>query len=228
MLETIENASYSHGDSILRPVSEDTLDPKERSCCICYQPFGPTPLTQGGSEVPVQLPCSHVFGETCILSWTLTNNSCPLCRRGVFGVDDHSTNQHFSIPRNPNDNNHTVLEEDDIWLDVNVWNNSIENHVQNTVSFTDSETPREFGIRDHSNVYVGTQSRTSAESLVCTEHHGSCHCFDQGDTSIHEHLTPPATAHSRYMYTLDFYLTEVGSQFENLDYRYNQWMDEYL
>ncbi|QPG72980.1 hypothetical protein FOA43_000284 [Brettanomyces nanus] len=32
------------------------------------------------SHVPVEMPCGHLFGRTCLYEWLKTNNSCPLCR----------------------------------------------------------------------------------------------------------------------------------------------------
>ncbi|KAF1834017.1 hypothetical protein BDW02DRAFT_579887 [Decorospora gaudefroyi] len=34
----------------------------------------------GDTELPMELPCGHVFGEACIAKWIATKNTCPLCR----------------------------------------------------------------------------------------------------------------------------------------------------
>lgn len=36
-------------------------------------------------EDPVKLPCNHVFGSRCILTWTETSDTCPLCRTSLYG-----------------------------------------------------------------------------------------------------------------------------------------------
>ncbi|XP_057808924.1 uncharacterized protein LOC131023400 [Salvia miltiorrhiza] len=44
-------------------------------CTVCMEGFG----SGGGREVP----CGHVFHESCIFRWLSIHNSCPLCRRDV-------------------------------------------------------------------------------------------------------------------------------------------------
>lgn len=39
------------------------------------------------SDQPVQLPCSHVFGETCIRQWLESANTCPICRCVLYQKD---------------------------------------------------------------------------------------------------------------------------------------------
>jgi hypothetical protein len=34
-------------------------------------------------HVPVQMPCKHIFGRSCLVEWLKSNISCPLCRREV-------------------------------------------------------------------------------------------------------------------------------------------------
>ena len=74
------------------------LQPENRVCPICQEPYGmdgpqggPQNHPQGsvsisGSvvEYPVKLPC-HVFGSECLKTWLTPskNESCPLCRRNI-------------------------------------------------------------------------------------------------------------------------------------------------
>ncbi|MCJ1455996.1 hypothetical protein MMC28_006353 [Mycoblastus sanguinarius] len=66
------------------------------ACQICYKPF----LTVGNAEIPIKLPCGHIFGVTCVLSWLgpLPQNgpdACPLCRQPVFGdLEDEEAERH--------------------------------------------------------------------------------------------------------------------------------------
>lgn len=34
-------------------------------------------------HVPVQMPCGHIFGKSCLYEWLKSNSSCPLCRHSV-------------------------------------------------------------------------------------------------------------------------------------------------
>jgi len=34
-------------------------------------------------HIPVEMPCGHIFGRSCLLEWLKSNISCPLCRREV-------------------------------------------------------------------------------------------------------------------------------------------------
>ena len=62
----------------------DELKKEDRTCAICLQPY-----RKGESqEIPLQLPCGHIFGKECLLTW-LTDigkddahvASCPMCRK---------------------------------------------------------------------------------------------------------------------------------------------------
>lgn len=45
-----------------------------------------------GDEV-VCLPCSHWFHETCASAWLGEHNTCPICRKGIDGVDGSTAPQ---------------------------------------------------------------------------------------------------------------------------------------
>lgn len=216
---------------MLRAVSEDVLDPQERSCCICYQPFGPK-LSQG-PEAPVQLPCGHVFGRTCILRWTLTNRSCPLCRRDVFETDDHHSNHYFSSIHNSNTDSFMVAPQDDVWLDAYVWGVHTEDRFQDPgLNITDRERVAEVHANDRSDIHLGFQPSASPEIQICAENCGLCLCFGEENTSIsassYEHFIEPLTA--QYMQADRDYsdLSQVGSQSADLGCYYKQWINEYL
>ena len=57
----------------------DDLAEESKTCPICMEAFENTEHP----EVPVRLPCSHIFGKSCISKW-ISNNSCPLCRAVCF------------------------------------------------------------------------------------------------------------------------------------------------
>ena len=50
------------------------------TCPICQEAFENT----ARPEVPVRLPCQHVFGALCISSWMSIKETCPLCRTVLF------------------------------------------------------------------------------------------------------------------------------------------------
>ncbi|KZM21024.1 uncharacterized protein EKO05_0011132 [Ascochyta rabiei] len=227
MQEILGTSSYTHG-LVLRPVSENALDPQERSCCICYQPFRSTLLTHGGPEVPVRLLCGHVFGESCILSWTLDNSSCPLCRRDVFRTDDHPVDRRISISQDSRADILTAADQ----LDSHDWDSPAEEQLRETVSSDDIEQLLELYTSNRSIVYSSSQSQTSQGSSKCASDRDLVQHTDEDDTRTallpHKRLTPSTAALSRPTDTENFDLTELGAQFAILDCHYKQWMDEYL
>ncbi|KAH3668515.1 hypothetical protein OGAPHI_002269 [Ogataea philodendri] len=53
-------------------------------------------LTQKDVEythVPVEMPCGHIFGRSCLREWLKTNNSCPLCRHSIRNENDASSSR---------------------------------------------------------------------------------------------------------------------------------------
>lgn len=65
------------------PVLEDDITnvqyKKEMNnpCSICLEDF-----TE--NETLSQLPCKHIFHQTCCTNWLQINHSCPLCRRSTI------------------------------------------------------------------------------------------------------------------------------------------------
>ncbi|RYN84784.1 hypothetical protein AA0119_g8166 [Alternaria tenuissima] len=62
-------------------------------CSICLEDYN-------SDHVPVELPCSHIFGGHCIVEQTESrmpnNNRCPLCRHELFEQEDfHSFDNAF-------------------------------------------------------------------------------------------------------------------------------------
>jgi hypothetical protein len=235
MHKASEQASYVHGN-VLVPVRAFALDPTERSCCICLQPFGSTALTECGSEVPCQLPCGHIFGEVCIASWTQIDNSCPLCRNPVFsfGIDESPT----PITQDPlSDQTSTAYSssltpQDDVWLDEQVWNSSTY-HCPRTVSttYTDIDALVNFYTSGDSYLSLDSQLESVLGQFLCCNQRGSCQYSGDGDledaTISHGRLVPSTTIHTKHV-DFDLDIVGLGSQFAELAYQHCVWMDEYL
>ncbi|KAJ8068388.1 hypothetical protein OCU04_003948 [Sclerotinia nivalis] len=66
-----------------RASSSDPADSSPQRCTICNEDIGSS-RCDGEVEIAFMLPCSHVFGSTCILRWLETDSphqNCPQCRR---------------------------------------------------------------------------------------------------------------------------------------------------
>lgn len=46
-------------------------------------------------HVPIELPCGHIFGQSCLAHWLNANHSCPLCR---VSLADENSQSRSSIP----------------------------------------------------------------------------------------------------------------------------------
>ncbi|KAM0799830.1 hypothetical protein BDR22DRAFT_822201 [Usnea florida] len=51
------------------------------TCPICQEAFE----NAERPEIPLRLPCQHVFGISCLASWMSIKNTCPLCRTVLGG-----------------------------------------------------------------------------------------------------------------------------------------------
>lgn len=203
---------------VLSPVSEHALDPSEEACCICFEPLSSTQLSHGWSEMPVQLPCGHVFGEACILRWTLTNGSCPLCRRDISAIDDLPATRCSLNTSNSNAEESTVSMQDDIWLDCHVWGNrDVDQPPDGTVSIIDSNIVAEVYTSQAFTIFLPDTGLTSSEIQPCADDRGLCDCYGE-DTSLRAFseasLTPPSPMPSSSSVTSD--TCGVGSRFANL------------
>lgn len=74
---TIEWYTCAHKYKKLRPRKEDKRPDAEESddekCTIC--------LCELEDEEDVRrLPCMHLFHQTCVDQWLVTNRKCPICR----------------------------------------------------------------------------------------------------------------------------------------------------
>lgn len=61
--------------------SEIAIDCQD--CTICQEPY----YSKSAKEIPVKLPCAHIFGSDCISKWLSSPTSqrrCPLCRIELF------------------------------------------------------------------------------------------------------------------------------------------------
>ena len=227
MHEASEQSSYVHGN-VLAPVRADALDPTERSCSICLQPFG--------SEVPCQLPCGHVFGEVCIGSWIQLDNSCPLCRKLVFSFGNHDSpapeaqdplNDQISIAFSS-----VLTPQDDIWLSEEVWNNSTY-RCPRTVSNTDIDAlVVDFFSSEHSYSSPDSQPQSALGRFLRGDDHGSSQYSGDGGLGYammpHRRRPAPSTTTCTRPVDIDLDIVGLGSQFAELDYRHIEWMDEYL
>ena len=66
--------------NMLESLGVDELDEHDRVCRICMESY------HDGQEVPVALPCGHVFGKHCLEDWLSEfsaeqHDSCPTCRK---------------------------------------------------------------------------------------------------------------------------------------------------
>ena len=59
------------------------VDNKSR-CAFCLEDYE-------AENIVKQLPCEHIFHSLCLSAWLKSNNSCPLCRQTVKGLEEMRT-----------------------------------------------------------------------------------------------------------------------------------------
>lgn len=60
------------------------------ACAVCMEDFLPD---EGGK----QIPCGHVYHQSCISSWLSVGDSCPLCRRHIAPGDKTETSKTVQV-----------------------------------------------------------------------------------------------------------------------------------
>lgn len=64
------------------PASNDSEEPPQKYLCEHDEEYG---------HLPLQMPCGHIFGQSCLCHWLKENITCPLCR---VSVGDESRQRH--------------------------------------------------------------------------------------------------------------------------------------
>ncbi|GBB92043.1 hypothetical protein RclHR1_19580003 [Rhizophagus clarus] len=87
-------------------ITKEHVD-SQASCPICLEPF-PLSVEQEENEktdqkVSVrQMPCNHMFCESCLFQWLRQNNTCPLCRKEIEETEtQESDNNNESTTNTP-------------------------------------------------------------------------------------------------------------------------------
>lgn len=94
---------------ILTAVTVADLDSEHRHCGICREDYGEMDISEvrrddpaqtdlPNPENPVSLPCSHVFGENCVIDWLMRYDTCPWCSATCLGPNTGFTYRE-SIPQ---------------------------------------------------------------------------------------------------------------------------------
>lgn len=79
-------------------ISQQQVDTKLQ-CSVCWEDF----LLK---EVVNQLPCLHVYHETCIRPWLELHGTCPICRQNLANneesnIDNEENSENSSAEGNP-------------------------------------------------------------------------------------------------------------------------------
>ena len=59
-------------------------------CGICLEEYNTTSRESGVVEVAIRLPCNHVVGSVCIVTWLTDHQTCPICRQELFQTHPRS------------------------------------------------------------------------------------------------------------------------------------------
>jgi hypothetical protein len=81
---------------MLEPVRMTDLPREDRTCGICRKKIGqPLPRDDGEEvhaiehiELPVRLPCNHIYGRSCIETWLTREGLRPACPWGCGGLSE--------------------------------------------------------------------------------------------------------------------------------------------
>ncbi|MCJ1427600.1 hypothetical protein MMC29_005503 [Sticta canariensis] len=84
-ISTAEWEAIVEQSNFLKPVQLDDIEPDKLECDICRQSFGSAD-DGGDPEMPVALPCGHIFGKDCVSDWIATEGG----HDDVQSQDDHA------------------------------------------------------------------------------------------------------------------------------------------
>lgn len=90
-------------------ITKEHVD-SQASCPICLETFS---LPEENKEkVSVrQMPCNHIFCESCLFQWLRQNNSCPLCRKEIEAAEQQQNDNNNDSPTNASHNSPTPPPE---------------------------------------------------------------------------------------------------------------------
>lgn len=95
------NADSTSNDSL----SSSTTSTSSSSDQNTSRPKYLSEFTGTFEHLPVQMPCGHIFGKSCLFEWLKNHSSCPLCRDSVSesNTNETSTNEtNGNVQNNPN------------------------------------------------------------------------------------------------------------------------------
>ena len=76
---------------------------EEVACPICLEQL----FSQKSAELPLMLPCGHIFGDICLLMWVKpldrgsAHNNCPLCRAPILPTPSQDKVPAVSLVNSP-------------------------------------------------------------------------------------------------------------------------------
>lgn len=76
--------------TLFKAIEVASLAEDDRECRICYEDLGSDTSNDRKCrkpEQPVKLPCGHVFGRRCMMTWLMDRTdeaTCPTCRRVIY------------------------------------------------------------------------------------------------------------------------------------------------
>jgi hypothetical protein len=79
------NGALRPGDAGPPPASQQAIEKLERNVCCDAGASCPICLCElaAAGEGATQMPCKHVFHDSCLTKWLRSHNTCPVCRATV-------------------------------------------------------------------------------------------------------------------------------------------------
>ncbi|CAG8612604.1 3747_t:CDS:2 [Acaulospora morrowiae] len=96
-------------------ITQQDID-AQATCPICLEAFCLPSTDQESNSLPQtvrQMPCKHVFCESCLFQWLKENNTCPLCRKEIEaeGAPQQPQNEQTAAEST------TVSSQEDVTMD---------------------------------------------------------------------------------------------------------------